>query len=311
MPVTPTRQAQDATFFIAVWRWLMVVALLLLGSAAVARAVQITDDRAVVVTLAQPPQRIISLMPALTETICALGQCARLVGVDRDSNFPDSVRPLATVGGGLDPNIEAIVALRPDVVVMAASARSQERLQQLGLKVVALEPKNHADVQRVISQLGVLLGLPDASALWRSIDAEVAAAARSLPPSVQSARVYFEASVGMYAAGEASFIGETLARLGVRNIVPARMGPFPQLNPEYVVRADPDLIMVGDGHSLGLEQRPGWSGMRAIRAQRVCRFSTEQGDTLVRPGPRLAEGARTMARCLRDKLASPAGGQTP
>lgn len=296
---------------IAIWRWLVLVALLGQGSAAVAQSVTITDDRGVAVTFAQPPQRIISLMPALTETICALGQCARLVGVDRDSNFPASVRPLATVGGGLDPHIEAIVALRPDVVVMAASARSQERLQQLGLKVIALEPKNHADVQRVIAQLGILLGLADAPALWRSIDAEVTAIARSLHPSIQSARVYFEASVGMYAAGEASFIGETLARLGVKNIVPAHMGPFPQVNPEFVVRADPDLIMVGDGHSLGLEQRPGWSGMRAIRLQRVCRFSTEQGDTLVRPGPRLAEGARTMARCLRDKLVSPPAGQTP
>jgi iron complex transport system substrate-binding protein len=289
----------------------MLVALMGLGCASVAQALQITDDRGVAVTLAQPPQRIISLMPALTETICALGQCARLVGVDRDSNFPDSVRPLATVGGGLDPNIEAIVALRPDVVVMAASARSPERLQQLGIKVVALEPKTHADVQRVIAQLGVLLGLSNASALWRSINAEVTAAARSLPPFVQSARVYFEASVGMYAAGEASFIGETLTRLGVKNIVPARLGPFPQVNPEFVVRADPDLIMVGDGHSLGLEQRPGWSGMRAIRAQRVCRFSNEQGDTLVRPGPRLAEGAHTMARCLRDKLAREPSNQTP
>ncbi len=309
--MTPVQQAQAATSSIALWRWVLLVALLVLGSAPVAQAFQIIDDRGVAVTLAQPPQRIISLMPALTETICALGQCTRLVGVDRDSNFPASVRQLATVGGGLDPNIEAIVALRPDVVLLAASARAQERLQQLGIKVIALEPKTHADVQRVIAQLGVLLGLPDASALWRAIDADVAAVAQSLPKVAHSARVYFEASVGIYAAGEASFIGETLTRLGVKNIVPARMGPFPQLNPEFVVRADPDLIMVGDGHSMGLEQRPGWSGMRAIRAGRVCRFTVEQGDTLVRPGPRLAEGARTMARCLREKLAHQPAGPTP
>ena len=296
---------------IALGRWLRLVTLAGLGWATAAQALQITDDRGVVVTLAQPPQRIVSLLPSLTETVCALGQCARLVGVDRDSNFPTSVRPLATVGGGLDPNIEAIVALRPEVVLLAASARTQERLQQLGLKVIALEPKTHADVQRVIGQLGVLLGLPDASALWRTIDAEVTAAAQALPASVQSARVYFEASVGIYAAGEASFIGETLTRLGVKNIVPARLGPFPQLNPEFVVRADPDLIMVGDGHSLAMEQRPGWAGLRAIRAGRVCRFTTEQGDTLVRPGPRLAEGARTMARCLREKLGQTPAGQTP
>ena len=83
--------------------------------------------------------------------------------------------------------------------------------------------------------------------------------------------------------------------------MPASLGPFPKLNPEYVVRANPDLIMVGDRNYLGMNQRPGWSGIRALREQRVCLFSTEQSDMLVRPGPRMAEAARIMARCLADK----------
>ena len=302
-PPAPMNKARAASLLIALVPRLKAFVLACLCGVTTGHALQVTDDRGIAITLAQSPQRIVSLLPSLTETVCALGSCARLVGVDRDSNFPISVRPLATVGGGLDPNIEAIVALRPDVVLLAASARASERLQALGLKVLALEPKTHADLQRVIVQLGVLLGLSDAQALWREIDAGLNAAAQSLPATLRASRVYFEASSGPYAAGEASFIGETLTRLGVKNIVPARMGPFPQLNPEFVVRADPDLIMVGDTLSLGLEQRPGWSGLRAIRAQRVCRFTSEQGDTLVRPGPRLAEGARTMARCLNEKLA--------
>ena len=275
--------------------------LLCLAVTAPARALQITDDRGVIVTLPQSPQRIISLLPSLTETVCELGQCQRLVGVDRYSNFPDSVKKLPQVGGGLDPNIEGMVALKPDVVLLATSSRAADRLQALGIKVVALEPKRHADVQRVMLKLGQLLEVPDAARIWRAIDAGVSAAAQSLPPNVRGTRVYFEVNQGPYAAGESSFIGETLARLGVKNIVPAKLGPFPKLNPEYIVRANPDLIMVGQRSADGLQARPGWQGIRALREQRVCIFPTEEANVLVRPGPRMAEGARLMARCLTEK----------
>ena len=275
--------------------------------APVANALQVTDDRGVTVTLAAPPQRIVSLLPSLTEMVCALDQCQRLVGVDRYSNFPASVRALPQVGGGLDPSIEAVVALKPDVVLMAISSRAGERLQALGIKVVALEPKTHADVRRVLEKVGALLGVDDAQRVWRVIDAGVSAAAQSLPPAARNTRVYFEVNNGPYAAGEVSFIGETLTRLGVKNIVPASLGPFPKLNPEFVVRANPDVVMVGDYNYVGMEQRPGWSGMRALRDKRVCLFNRDEADMLVRPGPRMADGARLMARCIADKVA----GRTP
>lgn len=283
------------------WLW-RFAATCVVASVGVAHALQITDDRGVVVDFARSPQRIVSVLPSLTETVCALGQCHRLVGVDRYSNFPESVRSLAQVGGGIDPNIEAIVALKPDVVLMATSARGAERLQALGIKVLALEPMSHADVRRVLDIVGQLLEARDAQQVWRVIDASVLAAAQSLPPRARGARAYFEVNSGPYAAGEASFIGETLTRLQVHNIVPAALGPFPKLNPEFVVRANPDVIMVGDRNFAGLQGRPGWAGLRAIQAKRVCVFSAEQSDTLVRPGPRMAEGARIMARCLSEKL---------
>ena len=278
--------------------WPVLVCALLVSSA---QALQVTDDRGVVVQFAQTPQRIVSLLPSLTESVCALDQCARLVGVDRYSNFPASVRALPQVGGGLDPNIEAIVALHPDVVLLATASRASARLEALGLKVVALEPKTYADVQRVLGKLGQLLAVPDAARIWRSIDAGVSAAAQSLPARVKNTRVYFEVNAAPYAAGTSSFIGETLTRLGVQNVVPAALGPFPKLNPEFVVRANPDLIMVGDRNSIGMAQRPGWGGIRAIREQRVCSFKPEQSDVLVRPGPRMAEAARAMAACLLEK----------
>lgn len=287
-----------ALYSLALW----LIGLVGLGNAA--HALQVTDDRGVTLTLSAPPVRIVSLLPSLTETVCALGQCQRLVGVDRFSNFPASVRALPQVGGGLDPSIEAVVALKPDMVLMSTSSRASERLQALGLQVVALEPKTHADVRRVLEKLGILLGVNDAQRIWRVIDTGVNAATQSLPTAARAMRVYFEVNNGPYAASEASFIGETLARLGVHNIVPASLGPFPKLNPEFVVRANPDLIMVGDYNYIGMEQRPGWSGMPALRDKRVCLFNRDETDMLARPGPRMADGARLMARCIADKLAT-------
>ncbi len=281
----------------------VAVASLLLAGAA--QALQLKDDRGVVVEFDKPPQRIVTLLPSLTETVCALGQCQRIVGTDRYSNFPASIPGLPKVGGGLDPNIEAVVALKPDVVLLASSSRASERLEALGLKVLALEPKNQVDVQRVLGVVGELLGVADAQRVWREIDAAVTAAAQSLPASVKGTRVYYEVNSGPYAAGASSFIGETMARLGVQNIVPPSLGPFPKLNPEYVVRAAPDLIMVNERGYLGMPERPGWAAMRAMREQRVCRFRSEDSDVLVRPGPRMAEAARIMAQCLREKAARP------
>ena len=278
--------------------WLVLLCLVL---AAPARALQLTDDRGVNVILAQSPQRIISLLPSLTESVCAMEQCHRLVGIDRYSNYPASVRRLPVLGGGLDPNIEGIVALKPDVVLLATSSRASQRLESLGIKVVALEPKSHADVRRVLQTLGVLLGVPEevgAARRWRPSDARVSAAAQSLSPQARNTRVYFEVSRGPYAAGESSFIGETLARLGVKNVVPASLGPFPRLNPEYVVRANPDLIMIGNRSMQGMVPYPGWSGIKAVREQRICVFGVDESDVVVRPGPRMAEAARIMARCI-------------
>jgi len=278
--------------------------LLLLLVSAAAQALLVTDDRGIVVTFAQSPQRIVSVLPSLTETVCELGQCHRLVGADRYSNYPDRVRTLPKVGGGLDPNIEAIIALKPDVVLLATSSPAATRLESLGITVVALEPKSYADARRVLEIVGKLLGVADAQRVWRAMDAGVSAAAQSIPERARNARVYFEVNSAPYAAGESSFIGETLTRLGARNIVPAALGPFPKINPEFVVRANPDVIMVGDATFAGMAQRPGWAGMPAIKAKRICVFTPEQSDIMVRPGPRMAEAARLMAECLKDKAPS-------
>ncbi len=269
--------------------------------AAWAQAVTVQDDRQQNVELAKPPQRIVSLLPSLTETVCALGQCHKLVGLDRYSNWPASVRQLPRMGGGLDPSIEAVVAQRPDLILMATSARGAERFEGLGLKVLMLEPRTHSDVQRVLHTVAQALGVPQAQsdAVWRQIDAGVVAAAQSLPPQVKGQKIYVEVSPAPYGASESSFIGETLTRLGLRNILPANLGPFPKINPEFVVRAQPDVIMAGDSSRASMVQRPGWAQLKAIQSGKVCAFSSEESDMLVRAGPRMAEGARLMVRCLQ------------
>lgn len=283
--------------------------LLMLCCALAARAapaLRATDDRGVTVELAGPPQRIVSLLPSLTEAVCALGQCGRLVGVDRYSTHPGSLRGLPRVGGGIDPNIEAIAALKPDLVLLSVSSRAGERLEALGVKAFALEAQTYDDVRRVFERVGALLGVDDAPRVWARTEAGVGEAARSLPPQARGLNVYFEVSNGPYAAGEASFIGETMRRLGVRNIVPAALGPFPKLNPEYIVRADPDLIIVSEHNPFRVDQRPGWSGLRAVREGRICVLSAEQTDVAVRPGPRMDEGARILAGCIAGKGPGPA-----
>lgn len=290
-------QAQKALFLIAVFL-LMPGVPDQISVAHAAQAIEISDDRGVIVRLPAPPRRVVSLLPSLTEAVCALGQCDRLVGVDRYSNYPTQLRALPQLGGGLDPSVESIVALKPDLVLIAQSSRVVEKLQSLGLPVAVLEPKTHADVRRVLGQLSTLLGAGDASALWDSLQREVEQAAQSVPAAARGQRVYFEVDATPYAASESSFIGETLARLQVRNIVPGQWGPFPKLNPEFVVRADPQVIFVGQASRATLLQRPGWTAIAAVRQGRLCSFSREESDMLVRPGPRLAQAARLMARCL-------------
>jgi iron complex transport system substrate-binding protein len=87
----------------------------------------------------------------------------------------------------------------------------------------------------------------------------------------------------------------------VKNVVPAALGPFPKLNPEFVVRANPDIIMIGNRSMLAMVPYPGWGSIKAVKEQRICVFGVGDSDVVVRPGPRMAEAARIMAKCLEEK----------
>ena len=267
-----------------------------------AAPVSAVDNRGVVAAFDKPPQRVISLLPSLTESVCALGKCSVLVGVDRFSNFPKSVDALPRLGGIADANIEGIVRLKPDLVLVEKSSPLIARLQSLGISVMAFDVQSMADVQRTLRQLDKVLGSAESGAVWDRIQLDITRASRALSPSQKADRVYFEVNSAPFAAGKTSFIGELLDRLGMQNIATEKMGAYPKINPEFVVQSRPDLIMSTEASPKQLAQRPGWKSIPAIEANRVCFFSAAHADVLVRPGPRMGEAASLIADCAMRSL---------
>ena len=280
----------------------IAIGLAVASTVALAQAqITLRDDRGATLQFAAPPQRIVSLLPSLTESVCALGACARIVGTDNFSNFPPSVRSLPKLGGIDDAQIERIVALKPDVVLVSGSTRITERLEALGQKVLVLESRDHADVQRTLRLVATLLGSAALAApLEAAIDLQMRAAAARVPASLRGRLVYFEVDATPYAAGPTSFIGETLTRLGMGNALAAQLGPFPRLNPEAVVRLQPDIVMADERNLADMPARPGWTALRALQQRRSCGFPSARYELLIRPGPRMGEAAGVLADCLQD-----------
>jgi iron complex transport system substrate-binding protein len=247
---------------------------------------------------AAPPQRIVTLSPSLTEAVCALERCNALVGVDRHSDWPADTAPLPRVGGLEDAQIEHVVSLRPDLVLLGPRSRAGERLQSLGVRVLAFDARTHADLKQTLLRLGDALERPaQAQALVRRIDEGLAAAAARLPAAWRGRRVYLEVAPGV-AAGATSFIGETLARLGLVNIAAAESGLFPRLNPELVLRQQPELLIGPRPTLADAAARPGWHTLPAVRAGRICLLDSTRMDLLSRPGPRVGEAAQMLVDCL-------------
>jgi iron complex transport system substrate-binding protein len=268
---------------------------------AMAQEIVLRDDRGTEHRFDAPPRRIVTLLPSLTESVWVLGGGARLVGVDRYSNWPVELAHLPRLGGLDDAQIEAIAALKPDVILASTSARAIDRLEGLGFRVLRLRSETYADVRRTLDLLAALLGTPAAGErLWAEIDRQIAAAAARVPKSQRGRRVYFELGGGPYAAGTTSFIGETLGRLGMTNIVPASLGPFPKLNPEFVLRAKPDIVMGIDREMNAMAARPGWGELPAVRDRQRCAFTSSDYEMLIRSGPRLGEAAAVLANCLEN-----------
>ena len=288
-------------------RYLVIgVTLFLFGlpHAAFATLVSAIDDRGVTVVFDQSPQRVISLLPSLTESVCALGKCSTLVGVDRFSNWPKSIQDLPKLGGMGDINIERLVQLKPDVVLLEKASPAITRLKTLGIRTFALDVKSMGDVERALKKLDTLLGTTESARVWNQIQKEIMRANKQLSARSGNISVYFEVNPAPFVAGRTSFIGEILTQLNLVNIIPESLGPFPKINPEFVVQAKPDVILLTESTIVDIQKRPGWNSIPAVKRNRICSFTTGQNDVLVRPGPRMGEAALIISQCIQEKMSS-------
>jgi iron complex transport system substrate-binding protein len=282
------------------------VAVLILGFSfdVLAAPISVSDDRGIVVVFEKPPQRIASLLPSLTESVCALGKCDALVGVDRFSNWPKSIQELPKLGGIGDINIEQIMQLKPDVVLLEKASPVIARLNELGIKTFALDVKSMNDEKRALQKLDAILGTSESARVWNQIEKEMMRANKQLSAKDENVRVYFEVNPAPFAAGSTSFIGEILTQLNVVNIIPKTLGPFPKINPEFVVQAKPDVILLTESTVADIQRRPGWKSIPAVSKNKICTFTGIQNDVLVRPGPRMGEAALIISQCIQEKMSS-------
>jgi iron complex transport system substrate-binding protein len=160
------------------------------------------------------------------------------------------------------------------------------------------------DEKSALQKLDAILGTSESTRVWNQIEKEIMRANKQLAAKDENVRVYFEVNPTPFAAGSTSFIGEILTQLNVVNIIPKALGPFPKINPEFVVQAKPDVILLTESTAADIQKRPGWSSIPAVSKNQICVFAGNQNDVLVRPGPRMGEAALIISQCVQEKMSS-------
>jgi iron complex transport system substrate-binding protein len=264
--------------------------------------VQVVDDLGREVVMERPPARVVSMVPSHTELLCALGACERLVGRDTWSNYPPAVLSLPDLGSAFAPDLEMLVALRPDLVLVDEYSGLTDALAGLGVVVFAGTAQQLVDIYDIAERVGALLGLPlEAASMIAAVQAEVAAVAAAVAGR-ERPQVYYELDPSPYSVGPASYLGTLIELAGGRTIVPAALGDFPLLDPEFVVAANPAVIVLGDAmYGIDadlLRQRPGWAAIAAIRTGHVVELNQAESDMLSRAGPRVGAALALLARAF-------------
>lgn len=266
------------------------------------QGVSVTDDLGRVVELESAPSRIVSLAPSHSESVCAVASCDLLVAVDTNTDFPAELDDLPRVGNAFTPDVEAIVALEPDLVLADEYSGVHEVLEGLGVAVYAGTPQTVEETLAYLETLGDLLGEGErAASLVAEIEASIDEVGELLG-GVAEPLVFIELDPTPYSAGPDSFLGTLLARAGGENVVTPDMGDFPQVDPEFVVASDPDVILLTDAPfgetSASVAARPGWSAITAVQEGRVIELSGPQVNVLTRAGPRLGQAVWLLASLL-------------
>jgi iron complex transport system substrate-binding protein len=256
------------------------------------------------VTIARKPTRVVSLSPTATETLFAVGAGSQVVAVDDQSDYPKAA-PKTTLSG-FTPNVEAIAAYRPDLVVISYDPKGlSEALGKLGIKVVHHDgAKTLKGAYQQIRQLGLVTGHEtEATSLIRAMKARIARILRTARSTASRLSVYHELTPDFFSATSKTFVGQVYAAFGLRNIADAAdsIGTgYPQLSAEYIVAANPDLVVLADTVCCGqkpstVASRPGWDHLSAVRTGSIVRIDDSIAS---RWGPRIVNFFRALSSAL-------------
>jgi len=254
-----------------------------------------------------PPARIISLAPNITEILYDLGLEDRVVAVTSYCNYPPRVEEKPRVGGFSNPSLEAIVAMRPDLVIMTDDGNPREiseRLRKLSIPFYVFRAARLNQLPGELRRMGEFLGVKKgADRTAKRIERTLSRyrdRARKIPGRGEQSVLFIVQPDPLIVAGPGTAIDDSLKLLGARNIASDAGSRYPKYSFEEVVRRSPDVIFIGQGHRAdenvkGLLKR--WNVLDAVKGGRVYYVS----DSLFRLGPRIAEGIREMAIPLAGK----------
>lgn len=258
---------------------------------------ELHDDYGHVVRLASPPRRIVSLNPATTELLFALGAGDRVVGRTQYDLWPDSARLVPSVGAGMQPNLEAVLGRKPDLVVMYASGSDRgaaDRLTAAGVPTAAFRMDHIVDFVRVTTQLGLLVG--DTVRAHNVVDSVTRTLdrVRHATQGLERPSVFLHAwEKPLMTLGGGSFVSELVTIAGGRNIYDSLAAPSPVVTLEDVLRRNPDIILVSPIERTDMLQSDRWRALPAVRNGRVLAYDT---NLVARPSVKLGEAAVSLAR---------------
>lgn len=252
----------------------------------------------------QYPQAIVSLSPTATEMLFAIGAGSQVIAVDEYSTYPAEALDLPHDLSGFEPNVEAIAALEPDLVIMQ-DPMIQAQLEDLGIPVwIGAAASSFDDMYTQIEQLGAATGhVGEAAELVANMQADIAAAvaAATLPPEGLS--YYHELDPTFFSVTSETFIGQVYGLFGLTNIADtAEPGnPYPQLNAEFIVQSNPDLIFLADTACCGespetVAGRDGWDGISAVANSAVVAIDD---DIASRWGPRIVDFIEAVSAAIQ------------
>ncbi len=288
----------------------MLVGLLVVWAASGEAAVRVMQDQlGRPVRVPEQPQRVVTLAASLTEIVFALGQGHRLVGVEQFSDFPAAARELPKVGSYINPDVERVVALRPDLVLAIKDGNpyhSVARLEGLGLPVYAVDPRCLQGVITTVVEIGRLLGVAEVAepvaaqltARWQRVQRLAA----QLP---QRPRVFLQiGTTPIVAVGSHTFLDELITTAGGINLTAGKI-PYPRFSQEQVVALRPDIIVITSMTRGEVFDRvkEGWRRWPTLPAARDNRIYLIDSDIVDRPAPRIFDGLEQLFRLFHPALA--------